>query len=139
MQMTAERKLQIQFTKALRKGFIKNAQMHPTVPEIVVQYVEDEERITVRVDARTGHTYWFTDRRVLLQTESSLCQVFRYDEVKRVHWMAKDRFHTANPIAMKRNHYDRLVLETGQSEVVLEGLEQAYVPTLSFLQWIMPS
>ncbi|HZR28083.1 MAG TPA: hypothetical protein VFA71_04830 [Terriglobales bacterium] len=41
-------------------------------------------------------------------------------------------------IKMKTENYDRLVVDVGQSEVVIDGLDQAYVPVLSFLQWLIP-
>ena len=70
--MTTERKLQIQFTKELRKGFAANAQLHPPAPETVAQYVQADERIVLRINTRTGHSYWFTDRRVLFGAESEV-------------------------------------------------------------------
>jgi len=55
--MTPARKLTIQFTKAVRGGFAKNAQFHPQAPEFVMQYLEESEPLIVRVDARPGHLY----------------------------------------------------------------------------------
>jgi hypothetical protein len=39
---------------------------------------------------------------------------------------------------LKRRYYDRLEIETPGSLIVLDGLEQAYVPILTFFQWIVP-
>jgi hypothetical protein len=149
MAMTPRRKLEIQFTKALRRGFVNNAQLYPQAPEVVVQYVEDAEPVIVRINVTTGRYYWFTDRRMLLQIGSSVCQLFLYDGVKRVHWIRKEPFRLPRSLdppesveqilKMKTGHYDRLIVEMEQSEIALEGLAQAYIPTLSFLQWLIRS
>ena len=66
--------------------------------------------------------------------------MLRYEAVKRAHWMFKDGLR--NPIMLsrgpsaKREHYDRLEIETHDGLIVLEGLDQAYLPTLQFLAWI---
>jgi hypothetical protein len=39
---------------------------------------------------------------------------------------------------LKTKYYDRLEIETPEGLVVLDGLEQAYAPILSFFDWIVP-
>ena len=145
--LTPARKLEIQFTKALRNNFVKNAKLHPRAPGFVVQRLEDNEPVIVRIDARTGYHYWFTDRRILLQIGNSLCPLFRYECVNQVHWMYKkptDPSQKSEPSVsaeemtnMEMENYDRLVVDLGQSQTAIEGLDQAYIPTLSFLQWLI--
>lgn len=65
--------------------------------------------------------------------------MLRYEAVKRVHWMFKGGLR--NPMmsrgpSAKREYYDRLEIETHDGLIVLEGLDQAYLPTLQFLGWI---
>lgn len=147
--MTPARKLQIQFTKALRKGYVKNAQLYPQAPELVIRHLEESEPVIVRIDARTVHYYWFTDRRLLWQIGNTVCPLFRYEDVDHVHWITKNPFQKLDPRLsaeqgiellknMKRENYDRLVVEVDQREIPIYGLDQAYSPTLSFLEWIIP-
>lgn len=65
--LSAKEKLRIQFRKSLRKGYTRNAEMDPVVPEGLFAMTEPEETIIVRVDSTKGQHYWFTDRRLLCQ------------------------------------------------------------------------
>jgi hypothetical protein len=53
--------------------------------------------------------------------------------------MFKDLCHNPDKMRdpnLKRNHFDRLEIETADGLVILEGLDQAYWPALHFLWWI---
>lgn len=117
---------------------MKNAQLYPQAPDFVIQHLEKNEPLMVRIDARTGHHYWFTDRRILWQIGNSVCPLFRYDCVDHVYWMCKNPTDRFQMTKMKKENYDRLVVDVGQSEIAIDGLDQAYIPTLSFLQWLIP-
>jgi hypothetical protein len=140
MPPTTDRKLRIQFKKSLRKGFVTNAFLDPEIYGFVKQAAEPNESFIVRVDRKQGGSYWFSDRRVLLEDVNDPRELLRYENVRRAHWMFKGGLR--NPIMLsrgpsaKREHYDRIEIEVRVGLVVLEGLGQAYVPTLHFFQWI---
>jgi hypothetical protein len=135
-----DRKLRIQFQKSLRKGFVMNALLDPEIYGFVKRAAEPNESFIVRVDRKQGGSYWFSDRRVLLEDVNAPRELLRYENVRRTHWMFKGGLR--NPIMLSRGssakheHYDRIEIEVGGGLVVLEGLGQAYVPTLHFFQWI---
>lgn len=142
MPPTIERKLRIQFQKSIRHGFTKNACLDPIASSLVVQAAETGEEFIVRVDSKKGGHYWFSDRRVLREESDGIQELLRYKAAQRIHWMFKDGWKDprmlSQPGEMKRKYYDRLEIETPGNLVVLDGLEQAYVPILSFFQWIVP-
>jgi hypothetical protein len=87
-----------------------------------------------------------SDRRLLFESQSCTSELFRYEDVKQVHWMFKDglriAMRTADPqqeiSRMKSVHFDRLEVELKGKDraVVLEGLDQAYLPILEFLKLV---
>lgn len=88
--LSAKEKLRIQFRKSLRKGYTRNAEMDPVVPEGLFAMTEPEETIIVRVDSTKGQHYWFTDRRLLCQHADGIHEMLRYQSVMKAHWMFKD-------------------------------------------------
>lgn len=142
MPPTIERKLRIQFQKSIRHGDVKNACLDPIASNLAAQAAETGEEFIVRVDSKKGGHYWFSDRRVLREDSDAIRELLRYETAQRVHWMFKDEWKDprmlSHPGEMKRNYYDRLEIETPGNLVVLEGLEQACAPILSFFQWIVP-
>src|SRR5262249_49269985 len=97
----------------------------------------------VRVDSTKGQHYWFTDRRLLSEHDGGICELVRYQSVIKAHWMFKDWNKRAMSlqsleagVQFKRDHFDRLEIESHDRVVVLEGLDQAYFPILHFLRWI---
>ena len=68
-------------------------------------------------------------------------ELLRYEDIQRVHWMFKDLYSRDKLLEadkIKRNHFDRVEIETRNGLAVLEGLDQAYWPALHFLWWISP-
>ena len=91
---------------------------------------------------RLGCQYWFTDRRTLLQWGDDIAELFRYENVQRVHWMFKDNLRRMAESSeefsyLKLQHFDRVVVEAESGEVVLEGLDQSYHAIFHFLRWIL--
>lgn|GEM_PF-5125324 len=142
MPPSTERKLRIQFKKAVQKGTVTNALLDPMASASVEQAIEPDEKLIVRVDLKQSGHYWFSDRRVLYENVHGIHELVRYVAVRHVHWMLKDKFKDPRFLAegpkFKIKYYDRLEIETEHGLVVLEELDQAYVPTLSFFQWIIP-
>jgi hypothetical protein len=141
MPPTIDRKLRIQFQKSIRHGFAKNACLDPIVSKIAAQAAETGEYFIVRVGSKNGSHYWFSDRRVLREESDSIQELLRYKDAQQIHWMFKDVWKDPRMLSqtgdLKRKYYDRLEIETPGSLVVLDGLEQAYVPILSFFRWIV--
>jgi hypothetical protein len=142
--MNCERKLQIQLGKSLARGYVTNAKLDAVADEGLQRYLRADERLVAIVHSRSGFRYCFTSHRAVQQSDKETVELFRYEDVRAAHWMFKDALRriadskepqTYAP-QLKSDHYDRIVVETGSSEVVLEGLEQAYVPILRFLHWI---
>jgi hypothetical protein len=105
--------------------------------------MEPEETAIVRVDSTKGQHYWFTDRRLLSEHDEGIHELVRYQSVIKAHWMFKDWNKRAKSLQsleagaqFKRDHFDRLEIESHDRVVVLEGLDQAYIPVLHFLRWI---
>ena len=100
----------------------------------------------MKVVRRLGGAYWFSDRRVLVESNGIIKEQVRYQRLRRAHWMYKDlseRIKLAvvqsgeeGVTAMKRDHFDRIELELDRETVVLDGLDQAYWPTLHFFWWL---
>jgi hypothetical protein len=147
--MTPEKWLQIQFKKKLRRGFSDNAELSPPVDVQVIGSAEAGETFLVRIVATNSEkSYWLTDRRMLVQSEGSVAALFRYGDLRRVHWMFRDfdyrfrrAFKSPNPqeeiTRMKAAHYDRLELELSNGELVLEHLGPAYRLVLEFLCFVI--
>lgn len=135
--------LRLQFTRHIRRGFSQNAEVNPSLTELVRLRAESTEEFPVSVMAKTGVRYWLTDRRIIAEDGDNLRTLFRYEEVSQVHWMFKDwlqrAFKATNPqdeiTRIKSVHFDRLEVElksTGEM-VVLEELDQSYLPVYEFL------
>ena len=133
--MPIERKLRIQFVKALKRGHVHNAQLDPAVTRKIAHATEPGEHFIVRIDKRNGGSYWFSDRRVLLDDDSKAQEILRYEFVQTAHWITKDLSKVWTP-AYKKSHYDRLEIELTDGLAVLDGLGQAYNAALKFLWWI---
>lgn len=140
-------RLRIFFRNSLRKGSIKNAELDPTGSSAVVSAIEAGERIVVRVESRVGTRYWFTDRRLLQENGSGSWELLRYEDVRSAYWMFKDLPDRMKKVTspeeteqLKARHYDRIEIEVQQGRLLaMEGLSDAYSPTLRFLQWITRS
>jgi hypothetical protein len=106
--------------------------------------MEPEETVIVRVDSTKGQHYWFTDRRLLCEHNDGIHELLHYESVIKAHWMFKDFWtervkllQSAEAASQfKANHFDRLEIESHDSLVILEGLDQAYDPILHFFWWI---
>jgi hypothetical protein len=138
---SAKEKLQIQFRKSLRRGYAKNFELDPVVSEGAGAVMEPEETAIVRVDSTKGQHHWFTDRRLLFEHECSIRELVRYQSVIKAHWMFKEKqaksLQSLEAAAqLKRDHFDRLEVESLEGLVVLEGLDKAYIPVIQFLWWI---
>jgi hypothetical protein len=138
---TVGEKLRAQFRKSLRKGYVQNAQLDPTLSGIVAQFAEDQEGFIVRVDHSKEGRFWFSDRRVLFESED-VHELFRYDCVLGVHWMFKNLWDRikAEPKSgdhLKTQYFDRLEIDLGDRICVLDGLEQAYSPLYEFFKWML--
>jgi len=73
--MDFERKLWIQFGKALRHGFANNAKLDPPPTEELTESLVP----VIGVVSKLGYQYWFTDRRLLQQIDSEIAELFRYE------------------------------------------------------------
>lgn len=129
------------FRRTLQKGFARNVEMDPIPSAEFAANLEAGENVVVAVTGSKGQNYWFTATRVVRQQEDVAREQFRYDEVQAAHWMFKDywnRLKRAQSMAetteMKTSYFDRIEIETPRGIVVLEGLQQAYSPTLQFLR-----
>ena len=132
MLITAERRLQILFKKAIHHGHVKNAELNPTPTEHLKAALLPEERCIVLVRDSRQRSMWFTDRRLLRQDASQLIELFSYRAVRNAYWMAKE-----NPFRLQKTKYfDQLELELDTGGLIVEGLQQAYLPILQFLQWV---
>lgn len=131
--MTPARYLLLQFKKGIHRGHIYNAELNPAPAEPLVNQLDQGECCLVLVrDKRQQYCLWFTDRRLLRQDSAEVMQLFRYDAVQKVHWMAKEnRFHLR-----KEEYFDRLEVDLDTGEAVIDGLDQAYLPVLQFLQFV---
>lgn len=141
MPPSIDRKLRIQFQKSARKGDVKNACLDPTASSMVEKATEPNERFIVRVDPKQGGHYWFSDRRVLCEDANGAWELFRYESLRRVHWMFKGAFKDPRMLSqaseLKSKYYDRLEIEVQSGLVVLEGLDQASLPIFNFFHWII--
>jgi len=140
MPFTVGEKLRVQFRKHLRKGHVRNAQLDPTPSGIVSQIAEDGEVFIVKVDRSKGGQLWFSDIRVLLEHEG-IHELFRYNSVRRAHWMLKNlwdriRAEPASVDHLKTRYFDRLEIELEERTCILDGLGQSYSPILNFFRWI---
>ena len=71
-------------------------------------------------------------------------ELLRYESVIKAHWMFREFWtdrvkslqSTEAASQFKAKHFDRLEIESQNSLVVLEGLDQAYSPVLHFFWWI---
>ena len=107
--------------------------MDPVIPEALTLVAEPEETFIVRVDSTKGQHYWFSDRRLLRQDVQGIGELFAYEAVDNGHWMFRDR--TLWSAELKATCFDRLEIESRDGLVVLDGLDQAYLPVLRFLRW----
>ena len=129
--MTAERRLQILFKKEIHHGFARNAVLSPNLTEQVKDSLQPDERCVVLVRDKMQRGLWFTDRRLLRQDAAEVVELFPYDAVQRVHWMAREnRFQLR-----KEEYFDRLEIDLRTGEAQIDGLDQAWLPVLEFLQW----
>ena len=143
--LSVQEKLRIKFRKSLRKGYAKNIEMDPVVPDAITLVAEPQEALIVRVDSTKGQHYWFSDRRLLREDDKGIDELLRYDSVTKAHWMFRDLWtdrvksllqSQGAASQLKANHFDRLEIESQDRIVVLEGLDQAYWPVLHFFWWI---
>ncbi len=140
--VSISRKIRIQFQKAVRHGTVKNVELDPIASSGVMSFVGADENFIVRVDRTKGGMYWFSDRRVLFEENSVVLEVFCYASVRHCHRMFKDlldrmKADLKGAASMKAANYDRLEIETDAGICILDGLGQAYWPTLHSLQWIL--
>jgi hypothetical protein len=139
MPLTVAKKLRVQFRKELEKGYVQNAQLDPELSRAVAQLAEANESFVVRVDRVKGGQFWFSDHRVLFE-DQSVHELFRYDSVRRCHWMFKnlqDRAEAEPGTDFKRKYGDQLEIDLGDRVCVLDGLAQAYLPIYNFFGWIL--
>ena len=143
---STKEKLRIIFRKALRKGFIDNAELDPERPPNFHLTAESNETLIVRVDSTKGGHYWFSDRRLLQEEAGTMIELFRYEAIQKAHWMFRDLVDRwrwvespSEITEMKVDHFDRLELELPSRNVALEGLNQAYMPALNFFWWVIRS
>jgi hypothetical protein len=144
--LSTSEKLRIQFRKAVRKGHSKNAELDPDVPSVLRAFQEPGEAFISKVARSSVGTYWFSDRRVILELNGNFQEQARYEAIRRAHWMYKDlldrtklaavQLGEMGIIRMKQQHFDRLELELGDSIIVLEERGQSYWPVLHFFRWI---
>ena len=141
MLFTVGEKLRVQFRKSVCKGYVRNAQLDPRMSGTVAQFAEEHENFIVRVTRSKGGQFWLSDHRVLFEDEG-IHELFRYDRVRGVHWMSKnlwdrEKYEPGSGSDLKKQHFDRLEIDLGDTVCVLDGLDQAYLPVYQFLQWML--
>jgi hypothetical protein len=149
--LTAGEKLRIKFRKALRKQPTMNAELDPGAPLPITLMLKPDEVLVVKVTRTNGGHYWFTDRRLIDQSGNEFWELLKYDQVRTAHWMFADlsdrikgemlRLRNSELIEkslvdMKLNNYDRVAVDIDSKTVVVDGLGNAYWPTLHFFWWI---
>lgn len=71
-------------------------------------------------------------RSTLRQDGPTVVELFPYEQVDKVHWMAREnRFQLP-----KREYFESLLVDLGGGEAEIDGLDQAYLPMLQFLQFL---
>jgi hypothetical protein len=135
---TVEDRLRIRFRKYAARGYTANVTLDPPLPVPLTRVAEPREAFIVKISASPGSVYWFTDRRILHETQTKVEEMARYCDIRHAHWMFSDlrqRWERGEAVAeMKQQHFDRIEIETETATVALEGLGQAYSPALAFLQ-----
>lgn len=143
--MTPERYLQLQFIKGIRRKHVANAELAPKGTDALLSYMAPNEHCIVAVRDKQGRRLWFTNVRLIFEERSDVTELFEYGAVRNVHWMFKDfwdgvRTDSEKEIARtKLNHFDRLEVELKAQDarlVILEGLDQSYLPIFQFLQFL---
>ena len=128
-----ETRLRNVFAKALHKGHVRNAELSPPAPEHIASLLSLGEKCIVVVRDKKQRLLWVTDRRLLMEDGPAVSELFVFSAVERVHWMAREnRFQLS-----KSDNFDRLEIDlmSGETrEVILDELDQAVFPLLSFLQ-----
>jgi hypothetical protein len=130
--MTAEKRLQALFKKKIHQGYVRNAVLSPEPSSQVTGALRPEERCVVLVRDKRQRNLWFTDRRLLRQQGPNVVELFPYEHVERVHWMARENKYQLP----KREFFDRLVVDFDGGGVEIDGLDQSYLPVLQFLQFV---
>jgi hypothetical protein len=130
--MTAEKRLHILFKKKIHHGYVRNAVVSPDPSTEVKDALRSEEHCVVLVRDKKQRSLWFTDRRLLRRDASNVIELFPYELVQRAHWMAREnRFQLP-----KQEYFDRVVVDLDAGGVEIDGLDQAYLPVLQFLQFV---
>ena len=137
--------LKLQFRRQIDRGFITNAELNPEPTPDLTSIAEGGEIFVVRITSKKGDQYWLSSRGIFLERCGTFSCLFQYDDVRRIHWLEKDletfliekirRGATQEYFENeKRNHFDRLIIELADKDVVLEGLDQAYMPIFELLK-----
>jgi len=133
-----EDRLRICFRKYAARGYTANVTLDPAPPVTLAPVAELRELFIVKMLVSSGEVYWFTDRRILHETPTTVEEIARYCNIRHAHWMFSDlreRSERGEAVTeMKQQHFDRIEIETETAKVALEGLGQAYSPALAFLQ-----
>lgn len=130
--MPPDKYLHLQFKKSIHHGFARNAELNPVATEPVKELLKADEPCLVLVRDKRQRYLWLTDRRMLRQDASDVSELFSYDAVREVHWMARE-----NPFALpKTEFFDRLEIDLHEGGVEVDGLDQAVFPLLQFLQFV---
>lgn len=133
MNFSIARKLEVQFTKSIRKGYVKNVELKPDWAHIKAA-LDANEICIAKLKTKKGSYYYLTDSRIFLP-DTYTWQFIRYNEIDTYHWIT-DSPESINP-ELKKAHYDRLILERANGEkVILEGLDQAVFCLIRFFRWI---
>ena len=128
----------MRFRKYAARGYAANVTLDPALPVLLARVAESREAFIVKISASSGGVYWFTDRRILHETQTKVEEMARYCNIRHAHWMfsnLRERWERGEAVTeMKQQHFDRIEIETETAKVALEGLGQAYLPALAFLQ-----
>ncbi len=81
--LSVQEKLRIKFRKSVRKGYAKNLEMDPVIPDAITLIAEPEEAFIVRVDSTRGPHYWFSDVRLLREHDQGIDELLRYESVSK--------------------------------------------------------
>ena len=141
--LVPERWLKLQFERQIKRGNVHNAEINPSPTLELTTLAEPGEIFVVKVTSKSGENYWLSSRGLFLQKRDICSLLFRYENVRRMHWLHKnlkavliDKISTGisekELLDDKQKHFDRLVVELAEKDVVLEGLDQAYLPIFEF-------
>lgn len=116
MRGSVSQRLRAKFRNSLCSGILKNAEIDPPAPRELEEAREPDEEFVVRIQPAYGPNYWLSDRRLFMEDDSAIAELFRYEEIKEAHWMFRDLEERLIGVPdsagdLKTKYFDRLEIE----------------------------